>query len=171
MIASVGQHHGVVNHGSCGQMRWNLKNHSYLTVARHLREKTHTSMLVVTSREGEGRGTCSAALKEMLNIIKDRIEERSVVVLVLNNESAIWKDATMRTLLRGNQLNYIDVEGMRVITNNRSVAEEIKSDKVENVAASGVEIEEFGKVGNSQSSKRMVVDGIEIGKLEKLENL
>ena len=27
---------------------WNLKNHSHLTVARHLREKTHPSMLVVT---------------------------------------------------------------------------------------------------------------------------
>ena len=32
---------------------WKLKNHSHLTVARHLREKTHTSMLVVTIREGE----------------------------------------------------------------------------------------------------------------------
>ena len=31
---------------------WNLKNHSHLTVARHLREKTHTSKLVVTIREG-----------------------------------------------------------------------------------------------------------------------
>ena len=30
---------------------WNLKNHSHLTVARHLREKTHPSMLVVTIRE------------------------------------------------------------------------------------------------------------------------
>ena len=26
---------------------WNLKNHRHLTVARHLREKTHSSMLVV----------------------------------------------------------------------------------------------------------------------------
>ena len=32
---------------------WNLKNHSHLTVARHFREKTHPSMLVVTIREGE----------------------------------------------------------------------------------------------------------------------
>ena len=32
---------------------WNLKNHSHLTVARHLREKTHPSMLVATIREGE----------------------------------------------------------------------------------------------------------------------
>ena len=32
---------------------WNLKNHRHLTVARHVREKTHPSMLVVTVREGE----------------------------------------------------------------------------------------------------------------------
>ena len=47
---------------------WNLKNHSHLTVARHLREKTHSSMLVVTIREGEERGKCSAALRELLRI-------------------------------------------------------------------------------------------------------
>ena len=34
----------------------NFNNHSHLTVARHLREKTHPSMLVVTIREGEERG-------------------------------------------------------------------------------------------------------------------
>ena len=61
---------------------WNLKNHSYLPVARHLREKTHSSMFVVTIREREERGICSTALKELLKIIKDQIEERSVVVLV-----------------------------------------------------------------------------------------
>ena len=38
---------------------WNLKNHSHLTVARHLREKIHSSMLVVTIREGEERGMCN----------------------------------------------------------------------------------------------------------------
>ena len=72
-----GQHHGAVDHGSGAQMGkaieplggqcryaedgWNLKNHSHLTVARHLREKIHPSMLVVTIRESEERGMCSAA--------------------------------------------------------------------------------------------------------------
>ena len=37
----------------CQADGWNLKNHSHLTVARHFREKTHSSMLVVTIREGE----------------------------------------------------------------------------------------------------------------------
>ena len=51
---------------------WNLKNHSHLTVARHLREKTHPSMLVVTIREGEDQGLCSATLRELWRIVKDQ---------------------------------------------------------------------------------------------------
>ena len=70
---------------------WNLKNHSHLTVARHLREKVHPSMLVVTIREGEERGMCNAALRELLRISKDQIGERSVVVIVLSKRSAIWR--------------------------------------------------------------------------------
>ena len=38
---------------------WNLKNHSHLTVARHLNEKTHSSMLVVIIREVGERGICT----------------------------------------------------------------------------------------------------------------
>ena len=95
---------------------WNLKNHSHLTVARHLREKTHSSMLVVTIREGEERGICSAALRELLRIGKDQIEECGVVIIVVNRDSAIWKDASMETLLRDDQLEYFDVEGVRVAT-------------------------------------------------------
>ena len=37
-------------------------------------------MLVVTIREGEERGMCSAALRELLRIVKDQIEERGVVI-------------------------------------------------------------------------------------------
>ena len=33
---------------------------------------------------------------------------------VLNKESAIWKDADVKTLLRGDQLKYIDMERMSV---------------------------------------------------------
>ena len=35
---------------------WNMKNHSHLTVARHLREKIHPIVLFVTIREGEVKG-------------------------------------------------------------------------------------------------------------------
>ena len=41
----------------------------------------------------------------------------------------------MKTLSRDDQLKYIDVEGMRVVTNNRCGAELITSDKVENVVS------------------------------------
>ena len=37
---------------------WNMKNHSHLTVARHLREKIHPIVLVVTIREGEEKRIC-----------------------------------------------------------------------------------------------------------------
>ena len=126
---------------------WNLKNHGHLTVAKCLREKTHPSMLVVTIREGEERGIFRAALRELLTILKDQIEERSVTVIVLNIESAIWKGASMKSLLRGEQLKYIDVEGVRVVTNNRCVAEQLKGNKVENVATGEVKIGDLGKVG------------------------
>ena len=73
---------------------WNLKRRRHQTVARHLREKTHPRMLVVTLREGEKRGICSAALKQLVNITKDQVAEGSVVILVLNKESAIWQEST-----------------------------------------------------------------------------
>ena len=84
----------------------NLKNHSHLTVARHLREKTHTSMLVVTIREGEERGTCNAVLRELLRVVRDQIEERGVVIIVSNKQSTIWKETSVKTLLREKQLKY-----------------------------------------------------------------
>ena len=115
-----------------------MKNHSHLTVARHLREKTHPSVLVVTIREGEERGICSAALRELLRIVKDQIEERGVVIIVMNRESAIWRNANPQSVIRENQLKYVDVEETKVITNNRCVAEQIKHDMVENVVMGGV---------------------------------
>ena len=118
---------------------WNLKNHSHLTVARHLREKTHTSMLVVTIIEGEERGICSAALRELFRIVKQQIEDRGVViVIVMNRESAIYRKSSLKSVIRENQLKYVDVEETRVITNNRCVAEQITHDKVENVVIDGV---------------------------------
>ena len=71
--------------GVAQQSRWILKNHIYLTVARQLREKTHPGLLIVTLR----RGICSAALKQLVKNCKDQAGERSVVVLVLNTESAV----------------------------------------------------------------------------------
>ena len=104
-----------------------MKNHRHLMAARLLREKTHPNMLVVTIREGEEQEICGATLRELLKIIKDQVEERSVVVIVLNKESAMWREESMKTLLHDSQLKYVDVDGMRVATNNRCMAEQIKN--------------------------------------------
>ena len=50
----------------------NMKNHSHLTVARHLREKIHPIVLVVTIREGEEKGICSAVMRELLRMRRMR---------------------------------------------------------------------------------------------------
>ena len=125
---------------------WNLKNHSHLTVAWHLREKTHPSMLVVTIWEGEDQGLCSATLRELWRIVKDQIEERSVVVIVVSGNSAIWRKASLKSVMRENQLKYIDAEGMRVVTNSKYVAEQVEIDKGENVVMDEPKIGEFGRI-------------------------
>ena len=94
-----------------------------------MREKTHTSVLVVTIRAGEERGMCSAALRESVRVVKDQIGERSVVIIVLKKESTIWRKASVKTLLREKQLKDINIEEMRVVTNDRHVVEQIKRDK------------------------------------------
>ena len=149
---------------------WNLKNHSHLTVARHLREKIHPSMLVVTIREGEERGMCNAALREFLRISKDQMGERSVVVIVLSKRSTIWRKTSMRTLIREEQLRYIDVEEMRVVTNDRHMAEQIKTDKMESVVMNGSKVGKFGKIDGKQNLKSIVMNGVKSGKVGKLEN-
>ena len=125
---------------------WNLKNHSHLTVARHLREKIHPSMLVVTIREGEERGMCNAALRELLRLSKDQMGERSVVVIVLSSRrSTIWRRTSMRTLIREEQLRFIDVGEMRVVTNDKHIAEQIKTDKMVSVVMNGSKVGKIWK--------------------------
>ena len=136
-----------------------MKNHSHLTVARHLREKTHPSMLVVTTREGEERGICSAALEEFLRIVKDQIEERGVVIIVTKRELATWRIASLKIVLRENQLEYVDVEEMRVITNNRCAAEQIKHCKAENVVMDGSKAGKIGRIEGQQNLKCVVMNG------------
>ena len=96
---------------------WRVKNHSHLTVARHLREKIHPTELVVTIREGEGKGICSAAMREILRIINDQVGEGCAVAMVLSRKSTIWRRAIVKTLLGRRQMKYIDVEGIRAVTN------------------------------------------------------
>ena len=146
-----------------------LKNHSHLTVARQLREKTHPSVLVVSIREGEDQGMCSAALRVLWRIIKDQIEERSVIVVVMSRESAIWQKASLKSVIRENQLKYVGAEEMRVITNNRCVAEQIKLYKEESTAMDGSNVGKFGKIERQKILKNVVMDGSKVGKFGKIE--
>ena len=73
-------------------------------------------------------------------------------------------------LLRENQLQYVDVEGMTVVTNNRCIAEQIKNVKAENVVTDGSQVGEIGKVGREQILKSIVMNGVKIGEFGKLKN-
>ena len=66
---------------------------------------------------------CSAAMRELLRIIKDQVGEGCAVAMVLSRKSTIWRRAIVKTLLRKRQMKYIDVEGMRVVTNDKHIAE------------------------------------------------
>ena len=55
---------------------WNLRNHNHLTVAKHLREKTHSSFLIVTFKEGEESGFCGATLKEPVKVIEAQVDDQ-----------------------------------------------------------------------------------------------
>ena len=135
-------------------------------------EESHSldqALATKDSQEGEERGSCSAALKELVEIIQDQVEERSVVVLVLNKESASRENSSMEALLRGDQLKYIDVEGMRVVTNNSCVAEQIKSDKTVNIATGELKMEKVGRAGKREKSRTSWWMGSTLRFLETLE--
>ena len=126
-------------------------------------------MLVVTIRGGEEKGKCSAVMRELLRIVKDQIGENSAVAMVLSRESTIWRGASGK---RETQLKYIDVEEMRVVTNDKHIAGQIKNgstlstqgkllhSKVENVVMNGSTVGELRKVGKEQHLKSTVMNGV-----------
>ena len=140
-----------------------------------------TSMLVVTIRESEERGMCSAALTELLRVVRDQIGERGVVIIVTNRESTVWRKTSVKTLLTEKQLK--NTEEMRVVTNDRPTAEQIKSDstlsaqgnllrsKVKNVVMGGQKLENLEKVGREQKLNNIVMDGVKSGKGEKVKSV
>ena len=123
---------------------WNMKNHSHLTVVRHLREKIHPSVLVVTIRESEERGMCNAALRELLSIVKDQIGETCAVAMVLSRESTIWRRASVETLLT-------EKETAEIFRRRGSE----RGDMVKSVAMNGVNSGKFGgKLETVKMTKR-----------------
>ena len=57
-----------------------------------------------------------------MDIIEDQVREQGAVVLVRNKGSAIWKDTSVKALLRHAQLKYIDVGELSVVIYSRCVA-------------------------------------------------
>ena len=92
-----------------------------------------------------------------------------MVVIVMSRNSAIWRKASLKSVMRENQLKYIDAEGMRVITNSMYVAEQSKIEKGENVVMDEPKIGEFGRI-ERQNLKSIVMDGVKFGKVGKLES-
>ena len=148
----------------CKANGWNMKNHSHLKIARRLREKIHPMTLVVTIRKDEDRGICSATLRERWRIVKDQTKERTVAIVVMSKYSAIWRRTKLNSVMKEDQLKYVDTEGMRVITNSKHVAEQIKSDKDKCVAMDDQKIAELRKIGGKQNLKSTVMDGVKFGK-------
>ena len=103
-----------------------MKIHSHLSPGTC--EKIHPIVLVVTIREDEEKGICSAAMRELLRIVKDQVGDECAVAMVLSRKSTIWRRAIVKTLLRKGQMKYVDVEEMRAATNDTHIAEQIKSD-------------------------------------------
>ena len=95
-------------------------------VARGLRTRTDPSLLIVTIREGEEQEICGVTLEGPWTVVKDQVEEGSMVVIVLSKASAMWREESMKTLLHDAQLKYVDVGETRVLTNSRCTAEQIK---------------------------------------------
>ena len=55
-----------------------------------------------------------------------------------------------------------------MVSDNRCVEEQIKSDEVENVATGEVKIGEFGRVGKEHHLKSIVMNGVKIGTVGKV---
>ena len=85
-----------------------------------------------------------------------------MVAIVMSRNSAIWRKASLKSVMRENQLKYIDAEGVRVITNSKYVAEQVKIDKGENVVMDEPKIGEEHRDGWSKIWKSW-----KIGKLTR----
>ena len=133
----------------------------------------HPIVLVVTIREGEVKGICSAAMRELIRIVKDQVGEECAVAMVLSRKSTIWRRAIEKTLLRKKQMKYIDVQEMRVVTNDKHIAEQIKSDSTLSARECLLNRKVESNVMNGVKSKRgdlvksIVMNGPKVGNFGK----
>ena len=100
-------------------------------------------------------------MRELWRIVKDQIKEQTVAVVVMSKNSAIWRQTKLKSVRQEDQLKNVDAEGMRIVTNSKHVAEQIKSDRDKCVVMDDQKIENL---------KSPVMDGVKFGKVGKWEN-
>ena len=67
----------------------------------------------------------------------------------------------MRTLIREEQLRYIDVEENESChERDKHIAEQIKTDKMESVVMNESKVGKFGKIDGKQNLKSIVMNGV-----------
>ena len=128
--AQVGKTIKILRRNVSGQNKWK-KHEESLTLHSDQALASKVPLQSVggsAQKESEERGICSAASTKVVRNIEDQIQERSVCVLVLNEESSL-KRPEYKTLLRHWQLRHIDLGKLRVVTNIRCVADQLKGDK------------------------------------------
>ena len=77
----------------------------------------------------------------------------------------------MRTLIREEQLRYIYAEEMRIVTNDKHIAEQIKTDKMESVVMNGSKVGKFGKIDGNTNLKSIVMNGVRSEKRNMVKNV
>ena len=85
-----------------------------------------------------------------------------MVVVAMSRNSIIWRKASLRSVMRDDQLKYVDTERMRVITNSQHVAEQIKIDNSESIVMDELKIGEAERIERQQNLKSIVMDGVKI---------
>ena len=106
-------------------------------------------------------------MRELWRIVKDQIKEQTTAVVVMSKCSAIWRRTQLKSAVQEDQLKYVDFEGMRIVTNSKHVADQIKSDRDKCVVMDDRKIAGHKKIGGRQNLKSTVMDGVKLGKVGK----
>ena len=174
-------HHGAVNHGTSAQVGeanepfWIWMEHEEPSSDGCLTSACgDSSKLADCNDQGRRRTRNLQCNVGLLRVVKDQVEERSVVVIVLSKESGMWREESMKTRLYSAQLTFIDIGETSVVTNSKYKAEQVKTDRVEKVVTDGPTVVKdevmngrtFWKMGKVMESN--VMNGQKLRDKEKL---
>ena len=94
----------------------------------------------------------SRTTDEIVKTLEDQVQDKGAIVLVIPQKSCIWKDPVVKALMMNWSLGYVNIDMTRIITNIKSIAEQLKSAKIKSNATDA-----------TQNPKKTVMDetGIE----------